>query len=106
MANTNLESKAAALRLFIGKPEDVLEPFNKAELFERETSRSNFSSDALYFKLNPSCSYLNTCVAALQAISRVYYCMKGTENFGAYGKTTDGGIICEYYDNDIQITSS
>ena len=54
MANTNLESKAAALRLFIGKPEDVLEPFNKAELFERETSRSNFSSDALYFKLNPS----------------------------------------------------
>ena len=39
MANTNLEIKAAALRLFIGKPEDVLEPFNKTELFERETSR-------------------------------------------------------------------
>lgn len=102
MANTNLESKAVALRLFIGKPEDVLEPFNKTELFERETSRSNFSRDALYFKLNPSCSYLNTCVAALHAISRVYYCMKGNDNFGAYGKTADGGIVCEYYDGDIQ----
>ena len=37
MANTNLESKAAALRLFIGKPEDVLEPFLK-EKHQDQTS--------------------------------------------------------------------